>query len=42
MYFENGTKYTGLTQFNMIKATRTEEYWEDVYGGHADDGDYDN
>ena len=42
VYFENGTKYTDLTQFEMIKATMTEEYWDDVYGGHADAGDYDN
>ena len=42
VYFENGTQYTDLSQFEMIKATCTEEYWEDVYGGHADAGDYDN
>ena len=42
VYFENGTQYTQLSQFNMIKATCTEEYWEDVYGGHADAGDFDN
>ena len=31
-----------ITQFDMIKAIKTEEFWEDVYGGHADAGDYDN
>ena len=34
--------FDGLTQFKMIKETRTDEYWEEVYGGHADAGDYDN
>ena len=42
IYFENGTVYDKLTQFEMIKATRTDEFWEDVYGGHADAGDFDN
>ena len=31
-----------ISQFEMIEATKTDEYWEDVYGGHADAGDYDN
>ena len=31
-----------ISQFEMIKLTKTDEYWEDVYGGHADAGDYDN
>ena len=42
IYFENGTVYDKLEQFDMIKATRTEEFWEDVFGGHADAGDFDN
>ena len=42
IYFENGTAYDKMTQFDMIKATRTDEFWEDVYGGHADAGDFDN
>ena len=42
IYFENMTVYDELSQFDMIKATQTDEYWEDVYGGHADAGDYDN
>ena len=42
IYFENGTVYDKLSQFDMIKATRTDEFWEDVYGGHADAGDFDN
>ena len=42
IYFENGTLYDKMTQFDMIKATRTDEFWEDVYGGHADAGDFDN
>ena len=42
IFFENGTIYGDLSQFEMIKATRTEEFWEDVYGGHADAGDFDN
>ena len=42
IYFENGTVYDKLKQFDMIKATRTEEYWDDVFGGHADAGDFDN
>ena len=42
IYFENGTVYDKLSQFDMIRATRTDEFWEDVYGGHADAGDFDN
>ena len=42
IFFENGTVYSKLQQFDMIKATKTDEFWEDVYGGHADAGDYDN
>ena len=42
IYFENGTLYDKVSQFDMIKATKTEEFWEDVYGGHADAGDFDN
>ena len=41
IYFENGTSYK-ISQFDMIRATRTDEFWEDVYGGHADAGDFDN
>ena len=26
----------------MIKETRTKEYWDDFFGGHADAGSYDN
>ena len=42
IYFENGTVFKGIKQFDMIKATRTDEFWEDVFGGHADAGDFDN
>ena len=26
----------------MIEATKTDEYWDDVFGGHADAGGFDN
>ena len=39
---ETGELYTEISQFEMIKTTKTEEYWEDVFGGHADAGDFDN
>ena len=26
----------------MIKETKTDEYWEDVCGGHDEIGDYEN
>ena len=39
---DTGEGFDGLKQFDMIKETKTEEFWEDVYGGHADAGDYDN
>ena len=42
IYFENMTVYSKLSQFDMIRATKTEEFWEDVFGGHADAGDFDN
>ena len=37
-----GEGFCDFNQFEMIKETRTDEYWEDVFGGHADAGDYDN
>ena len=37
-----GEGFCDFKQFEMIKETRTEIYWEDVFGGHADAGDYDN
>ena len=39
---ETGEGFEDISQFEMIKETRTDEYWEDVFGGHADAGDYDN
>ena len=39
---ETGEGFEEISQFEMIKETRTDEYWEDVFGGHADAGDYDN
>ena len=37
-----GKGFCDFNQFEMIKETSTETYWEDVFGGHADAGDYDN
>ena len=37
-----GEGFGDINQFEMITATKTDEYWEDVFGGHADAGDYDN
>ena len=42
IYFENMTVYDKMSQFDMIRATQTDEFWEEVYGGHADAGDFDN
>ena len=39
---DTGKGFCDFNQFDMIKETKTEEYWEDVFGGHADAGDYDN
>ena len=39
---DTGELYKDISQFEMIKETRTDEYWGDVFGGHADAGDYDN
>ena len=39
---DTGEGFCDFNQFEMIKQTRTDEFWEDVYGGHADAGDYDN
>ena len=39
---DTGEGFGDISQFEMIKETRTDEYWEDVFGGHADAGDYDN
>ena len=39
---DTGKGFCDFNQFEMIKETKTEEYWEDVFGGHADAGDYNN
>ena len=39
---DTGEGFGDISQFEMIKETRTDEYWEDVFGGHADAGDFDN
>ena len=37
-----GELYKDFNQFEMIQETKTDEFWGDVFGGHADAGDYDN
>ena len=39
---DTGEVYDKMSQFDMILETKTDEFWEDVFGGHADAGDYDN
>ena len=39
---DTGEGFGNITQFEMIKLTKTDEFLEDVFGGHADAGDFDN
>jgi len=42
IFDENTNETVEISQFDMIKATLTNEFWPEVNGGHADAGDYDN